>query len=114
MSKRIQRVNELIKREISKILLREIEFPKNVLVTVTRVQTSSDLGLAKIYISVIPEKYFTRILQFLNRKIFFLQKEVNKLLTMKKVPRIKLIEEKTTQEADRIEELLEEIKNNKV
>lgn len=113
MSKRIQRVNELIKREISKVFLREIEFPKNVLVTVTRVQTTPDLNLAQIYISVIPEKDFSKIFQFLNRKVPLLQKEINKLLTMKKVPRIKLMEEKTTQEADRIEELLEKIKNNK-
>lgn len=110
-SKRIQRVNELIKREVSQIFLKEIEFPKDILITVTRVQTSSDLSQAQIYISVIPDKDSSRILKILNSKISFFQKRVNQLLTMKKVPKIKLIEEKTTREAARIEELLEEIKN---
>ncbi len=39
MSKRIPQVNQLIKKELSQIILREIEFPVGVLVTLTRVET---------------------------------------------------------------------------
>ena len=39
MSNRIQRVNSLIKDELGKILLREVDFPKDVLVTITGVET---------------------------------------------------------------------------
>ena len=56
MAKRIPQVNELIQRELSQIVLREIEFPLDVLVTITRVAASQDLEYAKIYISVIPEQ----------------------------------------------------------
>lgn len=112
MSKRIQRLNELIKREFSQLLLKEIEFPKDVLITVTRVQVSADLSQAKIYISVIPEKYFSRIFRMLNKKVSFLQNKINQLLIIKKVPKIKLVEEEKTREATRIEELLEEIRKN--
>ncbi|MFC1629913.1 ribosome-binding factor A [Patescibacteria group bacterium] len=55
MSQRIQRINEVIKEEISKILLKEIDFPREILVTVTRVDTSSDLRQAKVFISCYPE-----------------------------------------------------------
>ena len=58
MANRIPKVNELIKREISKMILKEIEFPKDVLVTVTRVQTSSNLSDSNIYISVLPENRY--------------------------------------------------------
>ena len=34
---RIERVNKLIKREVSRIILQDIEFPQDTLVTVTRV-----------------------------------------------------------------------------
>ena len=112
MSKRIQRLNELIKREFSQLLLKEIEFPKDVLITVTRVQVSADLSQAKIYISVIPEKYFSRIFRMLNKKVSFLQNKINQLLIIRKVPKIKLVEEEKTREATRIEELLEEIRKN--
>ena len=78
MGKRIQRVNQLIKKELGQILLREIEFPADTLVTVTRVETSPDLREGKIFISVIPEIKTTRIIDFLNRKIYFLQQNLIK------------------------------------
>lgn len=109
-TKRINRLNELIKREVSQLFIREIDLPKDVLVTITRVQTSPDLSQAKIYVSVIPEEYFSRTIKILNSQIFYLQKRINQLLTIKKAPRLKLIEERTTREADKIEKILEKIK----
>lgn len=110
--KRIQRVNQLIKEELSKILLREIEFPKDVLVTITRVETSVDLSQAKVWISVIPETKRETVLYTLNRKIYEIQQKINQKLKMRPVPRLKFVEEKQTAEAGRIEELLEKIKRN--
>lgn len=112
MSKRIQRLNELVKREVSRLLLKEIEFPKDVLVTVTRVQISTGLSQAKIYISVIPEKYFSKIFQILNKNVSFLQNKINQLLIIRKVPKITFVEEEKTREAARIEELLEKVEKN--
>ncbi|MCD6528187.1 30S ribosome-binding factor RbfA [bacterium] len=108
---RIQRVNSLIKEEVSKILLKEIDFPKEVLVTVTRVETSIDLREAKIYISVIPKEKVKKVFRTLNIHIYSIQQKLNRRLTMKVVPRIRFIEEKKTAEAARVEELLEKIKN---
>lgn len=110
MSKRIQRVSQLIKREISQILLREVEFPSAVLVTVTQVQTSTDLRNTNILISVMPGKETENILNFLNRKIYILQQKLNKRLKMRPIPKIKFLEEKETAEAGRIEEILEKLK----
>jgi len=110
MSKRIQRVNQLIKREISQILLREIEFPSAILVTITQAQTSADLRDVDILLSVIPEKETENILNFLNSKIYVLQQKLNKRLKMRPLPKIKFFEEKKTAEAGRIEELLEGLK----
>lgn len=109
--RRIQRVNELIKREISKILLREVDFPKDTLVTVTRVETLTGLRESKIWISVLPENQRERVIEILNRQIYNLQQKINKLLKMRPVPKLKFIEEKEIQKAARIEELLGEIKN---
>lgn len=111
MSRRIQRVNELIKREIGTILLREIEFPKVVLVTVSKVETSVDLHQVKVYISVMPESQVDKIIQILNRQIYHLQQMLNKRLKMRPVPRITFLEEKGIAEAGKIEEILEKIKD---
>ncbi len=110
MSERIPKVNQLIKRELGQILLREIDFPKNVLVTVTRAETSIDLEEAKIYVSVIPEEQIVRVLHILETRVYNLQQKLNKRLQMRPTPRIRFCQEKETSEAERIEELLEGLK----
>jgi ribosome-binding factor A len=110
MSRRIQRVNQLIKQEISRIILREIEGPKDTLITVTRVSSTSNLRESRVFISVIPEENKTKVFLFLNRKIYHLQQEINKRLKMKIVPKIIFVEEKMTASAARIEEILEGLK----
>ena len=112
MSKRIQRINQLIKKELSQIILREIEFPQDVLVTITRVETSPNLIESNVWISVLPEEKLKRILEILNKNIYFLQQKLNKRLKMRPIPRIRFLEEKKTAEAGKIEELLEELKKN--
>lgn len=110
MSKRIQRVNQLIRQEISKLILREIEAPKDSLITVTRVSSTPDLREAKVFISVIPEENKSKAFLSLNRKIYQLQQEINKRLKMKIVPKIIFVEEKMAASAARIEEILEGLK----
>jgi len=112
MFNRIQRINQLIKKELSQIILREIEFPQDVLVTITRVEISANLIEGNIWISVLPEEKLKRILEILNKNIYFLQQKLNKRLKMRPIPRIRFLEEKKTAEAGKIEELLEELKKN--
>ena len=106
---RIQRVNQLIKKELSQIILREVNFPQNVLVTITRVEASRNLIQAKIYISVMPEEQNSQVFDVLKGQIYDIQQLLNKRLKMRPVPRIIFIKEEKTQEAGRIEELLEKI-----
>jgi ribosome-binding factor A len=110
VSKRIPRVNQLIQQELSQIILREIEFSSDVLVTVTRVETTSNLIESKVYVSVMPEEKASKIFQILNRQIYELQQKLNQRLQMRPIPRIKFIEERETREAGKIEEILEKIK----
>jgi len=97
---------------LSQIILREIEFPQDVLVTITRVEISANLIEGNIWISVLPEEKLKRILEILNKNIYFLQQKLNKRLKMRPIPRIRFLEEKKTAEAGKIEELLEELKKN--
>jgi len=110
MSKRIQRVNQLIKKELGQILLREVEFPENVLVTITRVETTPNLIEGKVFVSVMPEDKTERILQVLKHQIYDIQQKLNKRLKMRPLPRIYFVVEKETAKAGRIEEILEELK----
>jgi len=107
---RILQINELIKRELGNIIFKEVEFPKNTLATITRVETSSNLIQSKIYISVIPENQISKVIQILNKRVFAIQQEINKRLKMRPIPKIKFVEEKETKKADKVEKLLERVK----
>ena len=110
MSKRILQINELIQKELGQIILREIEFPKNTLVTITRVETSPDLSQAKVYVSCLPENRSDRMLQVLKRQGYHIQHKLNKRLETKIIPRIRFVKELKTMQAGRIEQILDKIK----
>jgi ribosome-binding factor A len=112
MTERIAKLNEFFKREISKILLREENFDRNILVTVTRVDISPDLSGAKIFISVMPEEQRKEVLESLRKNIYHIQQELNKRLYLKKIPRIVFCEENAVKEAAKIEELISKIHKN--
>jgi ribosome-binding factor A len=119
MKKRIQRLNQLIKREVAQLILREIDWEEsgwrsgNVLVTVTRAEVTPDLKESKVYVSTIPEENEEQVLTLLNKKIFLLQKKIDKRLKMRPVPKISFWKEKSTAEAGRVEEILEKLKLKK-
>jgi len=80
------------------------------LVTITRVETLPNLSEAKVWISVLPEDQAEKIIEDLNRKIYFLQQKINKIFKMRIVPKIRFSVETKTKEAARIEEILENLK----
>ncbi len=110
MTRRIEKVNSLIQEELSNILLREVEFPKNVLVTITRVETIINLSESKVYISTIPDNNIDEVFETLNRNIYDIQQCLNKRLNMRPIPKIVFKKEEKTEQADRIEGLLEGLK----
>ena len=53
MNRRIERLNSIIRRELSDLIRNEVRDPRVVgVVSVTRVDTSSDLNYARVYVSV--------------------------------------------------------------
>lgn len=110
-TKRIQRLNSLIQREISQILLKEFDFSLDILVTVTRAEVSPDLADCGIWISVFPEKNREKILGFLNNKIYFIQQKLNNRLRMRPIPKIRFSKETLTAKAGEVELILEKLKN---
>jgi ribosome-binding factor A len=109
---RMPKINQLLKKEISQALLREIDFPAEVLVTVTRVETSDDLSQSRVSVSVFPEEKTEKILELLDKAVYSVQQRINKRLKMRPIPKIFFREEKQTKVAGRIEEILAKIKQN--
>ena len=112
MRQRIKRINQLLKEELGKILLKEGNFPKDCLVTITRVDTTVDLKEAKVWISVLPGNKAIQIINILNKRIYYFQQRINKILKLKTVPKIQFFIERKAREAARIEELLNKAKES--
>jgi len=107
---RIKKINELLKRQIGQIILEEVDFPNNVLVTVSRVETSQDVTHCKVFISVFPETATKNVLAILGKVIYFIQQLLNKGLKMRPVPQIRFVEEIEIPQAQRIENILDKVK----
>ena len=112
MSYRVKRINELIKRELSQLILKQGYFSKETLITVSEVETALDLGQARVYISVIPQDKGIEVISVLKKDIYEIQHQLNKNLRIKRVPRIRFLQEKGIQKAARVDELLKEINNS--
>jgi len=108
---RLEKVNELIKREVGMIIQREFEHSRDQLITVTEVLTSNDLLHAIVRVSIWPEKESGIIFKNLKKASGFFQSLLNKKLKMHPVPRIAFEFDERVAEAGRVEELLKDVKN---
>jgi len=87
---RLLKVNSLIQKEISQYWEKELEFPPNVLVSVTRVETTKPLDKAFVYISIWPadNDQQDKIMNYLQKNVYQTQKYLDKRLSMRRVPKI--------------------------
>jgi len=104
MAWRIERINSLLRKEISQILLKEIDFG-SIFVTLTEVKTTPDLIKARILITTHPEKGEKEALSILQKNIYQIQKKINKKLKMKIVPKIQFEIDKGMKNLYKIDEL---------
>ena len=109
-TQRILKINKLIKRELGKIILTDVDFPKNAIMTITKVKTSADLRYADIFISVLPDEISIEIEKELKENIYFIQGKLNRKLFMKPLPRIRFMIDKSGEDVDRIGKIIEENK----
>ena len=112
MNNRIERVNSLLEKEISKILLKDFAFSPEILVTLTHVDTTANLIDAKAYISIFPDEKADAIIHALDKSVYDVQYKINRTLRMRPIPKIKFVKDKELSRAGRIEELLGKLKNN--
>ncbi len=82
------KVNELIRRELGEIIMREFEAPENSLVTIVGVDTSADLSSTKVSVSIFPIDQANKAFGSLRKRVGFFQKLLNRRLKMKMIPRI--------------------------
>ena len=96
--KRLERVNQLIKEEISTVLQRELKDPRVGMVTINAVEVTPDYAHAKVFFSVLtgnPDE----ALQGLNAAAGFLRSGLFKRLHIHTVPTLHFLFDRTTERA---------------
>jgi ribosome-binding factor A len=106
---RLRRVDEAVREVLSDAVTKEIKDPRVGFVTVTAVQTSSDLRHARVFISVLGDDGVReRSLQGLRSAHGFLQRRVADELRIKHTPTLDFVYDDTIDRGMRIEALLEQ------
>jgi len=78
----------LISQEVAKIIHREIDLEDGVLATIVRVETSSTVEHAKVFISIFPPQKAEESFEMLCKRIGLIQGILNKTLNLRFVPKL--------------------------
>lgn len=113
MPERLPKVNELIRQILAQLISEEIEWPANVLVTVTKVAAANNLKNASVWVSILPDHYGPTALKKLSRAAIPLQQLLNEKINWRFVPKLKFVWDKIETAAAEIDELFEQIKREK-
>lgn len=108
-SHRLEKIKDLLRDEVGKIIKDEFEFEEWPIVTVTRTEISKTLEHATVFISILPQTKAKAVLKKIKSRIYFLQQILNKRLSMRPVPKIRFEIDRTEERADRIEKILNKL-----
>ncbi len=110
--KRLDRVNQLIKEEISLLLQRELKDPRLGFVTVTNVETTSDLRSAKVFVSVLgDEAQWKASLAALESARGFIHNWLRHHLDLRVTPTLDFRADRSMEHAANIQALLKQLKH---
>ncbi|MCS7163763.1 MAG: 30S ribosome-binding factor RbfA [Thermodesulfovibrio sp.] len=108
--KRSQRLRVLLREEVADIILHKIKDPRLGFITVTDVELSDDLRVAKVFVSVLKAEEKQITLQILNDAKGYVRSEIAKRLRIKIIPTFEFLFDDSIDRGFRIDQLLREIK----
>lgn len=108
-SRRMQRINQLIREELAELLQREIkdEALASSLISITEVDTSPDLRTARVYFSVYgDEEAVSYARSHLEKAANFLRRGLMDRLDLRQVPRLEFQLDESLARGDRLMQLM--------
>jgi ribosome-binding factor A len=107
--RRTDRINELLREEISLVMRNEVRDPRVGLATVTAVETSPELDHARVYITTLgDDEEKEAVLTGLQSAASFIRGQLSRKLHIRRVPELHFQYDRMLDEATRIEQLLRE------
>ena len=111
MSRRTARVSELLREEISALLLREVKDPRiSGLVSIVSVDVSPDLRQARVFVSVLGTSEVQQAtLRGLRAAEGFLRGQLGERLKMRRIPALNFQQDRSIEQGSRILRLMAEL-----
>lgn len=115
MSKRILQINGEIQKYLSEIITYELENPiiSSGIITVVKVDTTNDLSISKVYLSIFNKTEEQEVLNQIKHSASFIRKALAQKLDIRKVPYLEFYLDKSAQYKSEIENLIEKINDQK-
>ena len=112
--RRIDRIEEQVRVEVSEIIEREIQDPRIGLTTVTSVKISPDLRHGRIFVTVLGDaQQRKKALEGLRSAASFIRRSLSKRLHhLRRIPELSFDYDEAVEKGIRIEELLDQIKHD--
>ncbi len=111
---RIEKLQELIKQEVGKMLLYDIKDPRIGFVTVTEVEMTGDLREAKIYVSIMGnDEQIKNSMEGLQSALGFIRREIGKRIRLRFTPEISFAPDKSLDYSEHIQKLLLKIERER-
>jgi ribosome-binding factor A len=113
MSLRLERVRELLKRELGEIIRRELPISEAGLITVNEVGVAPDLKSATVFVGVIgtPEQR-KKAANLLDKESKRLQGMIGRAVVLKYTPHLKFVIDEAIERGNRVLEILDEIEKS--
>lgn len=106
--KRSTRVGELLRQILAAILLERVSDPRLQELTITEVEMSPDLKLARIYYVERQGTDREELIIALNKAMGFIKQEVAREHILRTIPEFQFLPDETLEKAERLERLLNE------
>lgn len=111
---RIEKLQELIKQEVGKMLLYDIKDPRIGFVTVTEVEMTGDLREAKIFVSIMGnDEQIKNSMEGLQSALGFIRREIGKRIRLRFTPEISFAPDKSLDYSEHIQKLLLKIEKER-
>lgn len=111
-SRRQKRVASLIKEELGRLLMEDIQGSSRGLITITRVEMSSDLKSARVYISLFGSGEKETIIDSLNERKGHFRKSIASKINLKYNPMLIFSLDPASDYERRIDELIDQVRKN--
>lgn len=106
---RIEQINALILKLLNEQILREVNLPAGCFVTITKVDTTRDLGLARVSISVIPTEKQDAMHVYMNRRAGHFMRALGQYMKVYKIPKLTFNLDAGGAQVERLDQLIDKI-----